>query len=164
MLSCSYGKVPFALTSMKRLKPAHVQMIRLFWHGQTYVEIAAQLGYTPQQVMNVLHTEDAREILAQLQGSALDSADEVQQEIALVMPAVVKRKIDIGLYSQDERVANQALTDIMHMGGHSPVKRIQLDRTSEVQKKYADKTEEELRKMISDGLDDDTGPDGRPLS
>jgi predicted transcriptional regulator len=158
-----------SINVVKRLKPAHLLMIRLFWAGHTYVEIADKTGYTSQQVMNVLHSEESQEILSQLQGNALDTADEVQSELALVAPAVLDKKIRLALSSPDDRVANSACTDLLHMAGHSPVKRVTIDRANENQKKYEGLSEEQLREKLLESFGQggvvgrDTGPDGNPL-
>jgi predicted transcriptional regulator len=159
---------------VKRLKPAHLLVIRLFWAGHTYVEIADKTGYSNQQVMNIIHNEESQEILSQLQGAALDTADEVQSELALIAPAVLDKKIRLALSSADDRVANSACTDLLHMAGHSPVKRITVDRASEVQKKYEGLSEEQLREKLLESFspkgagegrtsEGGRGPDGNPL-
>jgi hypothetical protein len=142
-------------------------MIRMHWAGDSNVDIAAKLGYTEQMVSNVLNSPESKEILAELKGETLDTMAEVQQEIALAAPLAIKRKIDL-MYSGDDRVANSAATDILHMNGHAPVKRVQIDRGTAIEKKYEALNEDELRHQLEVELGlrvaPGTGPDGRPLN
>jgi ribosomal protein S13 len=149
---------------MKTLKPVHFAMIRLFWEGRSYREIAEMLDYTSQQVMNVLHSEDAKNVLQQMQELQLDTMSEVATELQLMAPELIQRKKKIALYSPDEHVANRAATDLLFMAGHTPVKRVQVQQTLTATK-YDSMTEEQLREaLLSDVNEDGKGPDGRPLN
>ena len=151
----------FASNPMK-LRPAHIAFIRLSWAGHTHREIADLTGYTPQRVMDVLKSPEAQSILDQLKANALDTVDDVQQELVASGPeaaAVLQKQ----LYSGDEKIAQSAAVHVLHMTGHSPVKRVTVSKTSEVQKKYEDMTEDEIQNQLLGSLAGN-GPDGRPLN
>jgi predicted transcriptional regulator len=147
---------------LQKLKPVHLLMIRLFWSGQTLAEIASKVGYTPQQVMNVVHSDHAKDILQQLQSAAIDSMEEVQDRINEAAPELLNKKLQHALYSSDEKVSNRACTELLHMAGHVPVQRVKIEREDAVSKKYEGLTEDELRNKLLDSIRD-KGPDGRPL-
>lgn len=148
--------------SPMKLRPAHIAFIRLSWAGHTHREIADITGYTPQRVMDVLKSPEAQSILEQLRANALETADDVQQELVATGPeaaAVLQKQ----LYSGDEKIAQSAAVHVLHMTGHSPVKRVTVSKTSEVQKKYEDMDEEAIRDQMLGALTGN-GPDGRPLN
>lgn len=137
-------------------------MIRLHWAGESNIDIGAKIGYTEQQVSNIINSPEAKAILAELSANALDSMDEVAQELQLVAPIALKRKIDM-LYCGDDRVADKAATDLLHMAGHAPTKRVQVTGQSVVEKEFEGLSPEEIRQKILNEVDGN-GPDGRPLS
>jgi hypothetical protein len=60
-----------------------------------------------------------------------------------------------------------AATDVLHMAGHAPVRHVKLERTSPTERKYADKSDDEITTLIENDLGIASlgnGPDGRPLS
>lgn len=155
------------IITVKRLKPAHLLVIRLFWAGETYVDIAQKTGYTPQHVMNIVKSDEAQEILQQLQNTSLDSMDEIHEALNDAAPEILSEQIRLALRSPDERIRATVGRELLHMAGHAPVKRVTLDRASDVHKKYEGLTEEQLRdKLINElgGVGGSVGPDGRPLS
>lgn len=150
--------------SPKKLKPAHILMIRMFCDGLTYVEIGANTGYTPQQVMNVLASADAQEIISQLNDKLLDSAEEIQDRLNEVAPLVLNKKIQHALASPDPAVSNRACTDLLNMAGHMPVQRISVQPADPLAKKYEGLSEAELRQKLLHPGAVGTGPDGKPLN
>lgn len=149
----------------KQIKPAWLQVLQLYWRGETLRDIALATGYTEVNVGNIVRSDDAREILQQLTDATLDTMPEVVGEMQLAAPAIIRRKIAIALNSNDEAVANRAATEILHMAGHAPTKHIQV-RVDPIEKHYEDKTEDEIRQELLSafGLANDKGPDGRPLN
>lgn len=141
---------------VKRLRPAHILMIRLARDGNTNVEIAAQTGYSVQQVSNVLNSPEVQAVLQQLQESMLDSMAEVAQEIQLAAPLAIKRKVDL-LFSGDDRVASGAATDLLHMAGHAPVKRVQVTGATAVEKKYEGLSDADMKRKLLEELEGDLG-------
>jgi hypothetical protein len=148
---------------LKRLKPVHILMLRLFVEGFQYTEIADQTGYTPQQVMNVIADPLSAEILSQLELDAKDSLTEVQDRLAEVAPQILQKKIQHALHSPDASVSSRACTELLHMAGHMPVQRHIVTPADETLKKYDGLTEDELRKQYLSSIAG-TGPDGRPLN
>jgi hypothetical protein len=149
---------------MRNLKPAHLLMIRMFADGFSYVEIASETGYSNQQVMNILQSGPAQEILSQLQETVLDSMAEVHQRLNDVAPRVLDKKIRHALQDADMKVSNQACTDLLHMAGHMPVRQVRIE-AGKVNDKYAGMTEDEIRdKIIAELTQASKGPDGSLLN
>lgn len=144
-------------------------MIQRFWRGEKIIDIARALGYTEVQVGNIVRSAESQEILQQLQDATLDSMEEVATELQLAAPLAVKKKIDL-MSCGDSAVENRAATDVLHMAGHAPVRRVQVSRSESIAKRYEDKTEDELRAMLASELGltepppSPVGPDGRPLN
>ena len=46
--------------------------------------------------------------------------------------------------SADDRIANAAASDILHMAGHAPTKRLQISQPSAIEQRYDGLTENEL--------------------
>lgn len=150
--------------SPKRLKQAHLDMVTLHLAGETNYNIAAKMGYTAQQVSNILNSPEVLEILAALRNETIDTMGQVQAEAQLYAPEILRRKIEYALKGDDARVRNTAQTEILQIAGHAPVRRISVEAKSQLEEKYANKTEAELRALIKgEPLPADKGPDGRLL-
>lgn len=153
--------------SPKRLKPAHLDMVTMHLAGDTNADIALKLGYTAQQVSNILNSPDVLEMLQLLKDESLNTMAQVQAEAQLYAPEILRRKIDYALRGDDARVRNTAQTEILNIAGHVPVKHITVENKSQVVEKYKDKSEEELRAMIrgeSNTTANGKGPDGRLIN
>jgi hypothetical protein len=135
----------------KRLKPLHLQMIRLRWLGYDNTEIAQRTGFTPEQISKVLASPDSKAIFEELQAAVLDTTVEVSQELQLAAPLAAKRMTDL-LVSGDDRVAFVAAKEILHMAGHTPVKRIAIAQVTRVEKTYEGLDEQQMRQKILEDL------------
>jgi len=109
-------------------RPDHIRCVRLYWQGYNAGEIANFTGLTQQHVTLILNTDEAKAMLAQLKSHTINSIDEVQDEAQLAAPLCMREKVRLALESSDERVRNVACSDILAIAGHSPVKRVVLDR------------------------------------
>lgn len=134
-------------------------MITLHLAGTSNIDIATKLGYTAQQVSNILNSEDARTIIEALNSETLNTMGQVATEIQLYAPEILRKKIDYALHGSDDRVRNQAQTELLHIAGHVPVRQVILTK-NDVLDKFKDKTEDELRAFVGGT---DRGPDGRLL-
>jgi hypothetical protein len=148
--------------SPKRLRPAHLEMVTLHLAGESNADIGLRLGYTQQQVSNILNCPDVLEILNAIRDESLNTMSQVQVEAQLYAPEILRRKIDYAMHGQDDRVRNTAQTEILNLAGHVPVRHISVETKNSILEKYKDKTEEELRAMVT-GITSDRGPDGKLL-
>jgi predicted transcriptional regulator len=150
----------------RRFRPQHIQVVRLTWQGYSQQEIAEFLGVSSGHVSQVLGCDEAQAMLKQLTQHAISSMDEVQDEVQLVAPLVMREKIRLALDAQDERVRNIACTDILAIAGHTPVKKLQIERNDPRQDELERKTPEELRAGLRSliGLKDEKGADGKLLN
>lgn len=138
----------------KRLKPINLQMIRLRWLGYDNVEISQRTGFTPEQVSKILSLPDSKEIFAELQANVLDTTAEVAQELQLAAPLAAKGLVD-SMFSGDDRVAFLARKEVLHMAGHTPVKRVAIAQVTRVEKTYEGLDEQQMRKQILEDLDEE---------
>lgn len=150
----------------RRFRPQHIQIVRLAWQGYEQQEIASFLGCSSGHVSQILACDEARAIMEGLRQHAISSMDEVQDEAQLVAPLVMREKIRLALDAQDERVRNIACTDILAIAGHTPVKKLQIERNDpkldEIERKTPEELREGLRALI--GLKDEKGADGKLLN
>jgi hypothetical protein len=136
-------------------------MVTLHLQGDSNTDIATKLGYTPQQVSNILNSPDVVEILATLRDETINTMSQVQAEAQMYAPEILRRKIDYALHGSDDRVRNAAQTEILNIAGHVPVRHITVENKNQVLEKYKDKTDDELRSIV--GGSNGIGPDGRLL-
>jgi predicted transcriptional regulator len=137
---------------VERLSPLHLEIIRRHFNFESGSEIALALGITQCLVSNVLNSEQGLEVVEQLWSRKFDSMLEVGQQLQAVAPYIVQEKIKLALTARDERVKNTACTDILHMAGHVPVRRVEIDDLRP-DSKFSGKSEEEMRAMILEELD-----------
>ena len=153
---------------MRRFRPQHVEIVRLHWQGYTNRDIAQFLSCSESYVSQIVNCDEAQVMLKELREHSISSYDEVQDEIQLMAPHAAREKIRLMLEANNESVRNVACSDILNMAGHSPVKRLLVERGhgSDVEKKIADMTPEELRRELFKGFpeqdvpSDKRGPNG----
>lgn len=148
--------------SPQRLRPAHLDMVTLHLAGESNADIGLRLGYTAQQVSNILNCPEVLEILSALRDESLNTMSQVQATAQLYAPEMLRRKVDYAMHGTDDRVRNLAQTEILNLAGHVPVRHISVENKNSVLEKYKDKTEDELRAIVS-GTTNDRGPDGKLL-
>lgn len=153
--------VPAMAYSPKRLRPVHLEMVTLHLAGESNHDIAVKLGYTDQQVSNIINCPEVLEILAALKDESINTMSQVQAEAQMYAPEMLRRKIDYAMHGTDDRVRNLAQTEILNLAGHVPVRHISVENKNTVLEKYKDKTEDELRAIVQGTTD--RGPDGKLL-
>ena len=150
----------------RKFKPMHVQIVRLTWQGYTAVDVAQFLGLSEIHVRNIINCDEAQALLSQMKDHAISSSDEVQDEAQLVAPLVMREKIRLALDAQDERVRNIACTDILAIAGHTPVKKLEIQRSDASRDDLTRKTPEQIREdILKDlGIAETKAPDGTLLN
>lgn len=140
-------------------------MLRLHWQGESNTDIAMLTGYTPQQVSNIINSEEAQGILAALQAEALDTMSQVQTEAQFMAPKLFDNVVKLAEAAGDERVRLHANLAALGIAGHVPVKRVVVERENMLHKKFEDMTEDEIRRDIAGDLtpSDTKRPDGSIL-
>jgi hypothetical protein len=147
----------------KKLRPAHLLMIRLHWQGESNTDIAMMTDYTPQQVSNILASAEAQELLAGLRAEVMDTMAQVQTDAQFVAPVLFENIVALAMHASDERVKLHANLAAIGIAGHVPTRRIQVVGDSIVAKKFEDMSEEEIRNSITGELAPAKGPDGNIL-
>ncbi len=139
----------------KRLKPLHIQLIRLRWMGYETADIAAKTGYTPDQINRILKDQDALNVFADLQAQVLDTSGEVIQALQLDAIIAQKRIADL-IYSSNDAVALRASQDVLDRAGHVPVKRVAIMQTTRVEKDYEGLNDAQIKQKLLEDLSDET--------
>ena len=152
----------------KSLKPAHVHAVRMHVEGQTNVEIAAQLDYSPAQIANILSSPQAQSLIAAMLEETVDTMGQVRSILQAHAPLLVEELIKEAVASPDARIRHYAKVAALGMAGHVKSQNVVIDgRTAH--KEYEGKSEDEIRRMIYDNHapanvpSSDRGPDGKPL-
>ena len=158
----SMRRVPMSYQP-KKLRPAHLMIIRLHWQGESNTDIAMLTGYSPQTVSNVIASEEAQAILLGLQAEVVDTMAQVQTQAQYDAPLVYENIFKIAHTASDERVRLHANLALVGIAGHVPIKRVVVERESALAKKYEDMSEEEIRSSIAGELAPGNGPDGKIL-
>jgi hypothetical protein len=144
----------------KRLKPLHIQLIRLRWMGYDTADIAAKTGYTPDQINRILKDQDALNVFSDLQAQVLDTSGEVIQALQLDAIIAQKRISDL-MFSGDDRVALMASKDVLDRAGFVPIKRIAVTTATRVEKDYDGLNDAQIKqKLLEDLTADEDVPAG----
>ena len=144
-----------------RWKPFYIQVVRLYWMGQTKTDIAAQLGLSEGTVKKVIESDRGREIFNQLESATFDSMLETTVMAQAVAPEMLREKIKLALYSGDEKIRTKNASDVLGIAGHVPIQKVIHDRPDPLLDKYKDKSELDLRKELREIVGDTgRGPDG----
>lgn len=134
---------------MRRYNPTHLAILRLWAHGgMTHAEVAAIVGCSSGLVSQVVGSPLAQELLGTLQDKILDTTLDVQQTLQAAAPLVMQEKLRLALNARNESVRNSACTDIIHMAGHMPLRRMQIEQTVEQKDKFEGLSEEQIREQI----------------
>lgn len=153
----------------KKLKPAHLAMLRLFWQGESIADIAVATSYSAQQVSQIVNSEHAKQILDEMTADTLDTMAQVQTEAQLAAPILWDELYNLARNAGEERTRFNALRECLHIAGHVPARRISFERANSVDEKYKGFSEEELRQQLVGDIATDApptsgnGPDGKPL-
>lgn len=131
----------------KQYNPRHLQIIRLHLMGFSNDATAQMVGYTTQQVSNVINGPDGQDIIAQVQAAQIETFSQVQAMAQLVVPEVLNEKIRLALSSADERVRTINCQQILEMTGNAGTKKLQVE-INEGPKNYETTTEEDLKNEI----------------
>lgn len=136
----------------KLWKPVYLRMIRLYWMGETLIDIGTITGYSPTTVSKVVNSDQGQEILTQLQSKTFDSMLEVMNEAQAVAPELIREKIQLALHSSNETIRTKNCTDLLQIAGHVPVQRVvhEADQTdAQFKNKTPAQLKQELLELIS---------------
>jgi hypothetical protein len=139
-------------SNRKTFKPRDLHMCLLSWNGYPNTKIALVMGLGEGAVSASLNSPTALEIFSQLKSGAIDSMLSVQTMAQAIAPLVMEQKMTLALGARSETVRNVACSDILEMAGHSPIKRLSIERPDPTADRHLGKTERELREEILSGL------------
>lgn len=132
----------------RKWTPRLLQVLRLYYQGHTYDEIASLTGYHYQSVAQLINSPASRDILAKFQDKTLDTILDIQADVQAIAPAALEEKVRLALSAKDERVRNTACSDILAMAGHKPIDRVSLNLEKPPEDPFAGKTEAEIRASL----------------
>jgi len=146
----------------KRAPLLVLRLVHLESQGFTRVEIAVQTGFPMTTVNSLLASPEATYIRKQLEARAIDTIQEVQADAQIAAPVMFKVMQDIALDDNEKGPTRLAAAKaVLEMAGHAPVKTVEIRRPNPLDSDYHNKTEDEIRKEIFEGLDDGS-PRGLP--
>lgn len=128
-----------------RFKPRDLRVAMMSYYGATNKDIAHALGMHEISIGNILRSPTILEFIEDLKTKSIETMSQVAEMAQLAAPAVMEEKIRLALSARDERVRNTAAKDILEIAGHSPVKRVVVEKEAPSESTYHNKTEDELR-------------------
>jgi len=145
-------------TRLGSFKDKDFHICYLSARGMSPDQIARGIGVSEYRVNRVVRSEQGREILERIHNKTIDTFGEVQAAVQAIAPVILYEKVATALNPEvDPRVRNQAQTEILHMAGHSPVKRMALEVADPVADKYRGLSETDLRAAaLSEIYEDDS--------
>ena len=144
----------------KAYRPRWIAVCRLHAQGYSNQEIADKVGYSVVRVSQLLNSEFAKDMQAQLLDRTLNTMLDVQTEMQSYAPMIVREKIRLALEAKSESVRDRSCRDILEMAGNGPVKRLHIERAEVVEDPYKDLSEKDLREKLLEeihGASDKTG-------
>lgn len=100
----------------KELSPKQVNAISLFMLGRTAVEIADQLGVTPQTLAKWKHQPEFKALLNKCKMETLHDA---RQRLQIAADMAVDSLVEIATNSENEEIQRKACMDIIKLVGLS---------------------------------------------
>lgn len=140
------------MIARQRHKPFHIRCALLSLAGLTNKEIALEVSKSPETISAVLASAEVQAFLAEYRGQALNSMLEVQTMAQAIAPVAMHEKIRLALNGRDERVRNTACKELLEIAGHTPLHRVSVDRPDHVSEKYAERSDEDIRREIEQAL------------
>ena len=137
----------------RKFWPFVLHVVQLSWNGMDEDEIALHVGKTKQEVLKILASDQAKQIYARLEAQTLDTMGQVQAVLQAAAPKLMEEKVRLALSARSEAVRNSATGDLLDRAGHVAVKQLEIRRGDEVEEAYRDKSEDEIRDMISQGFE-----------
>lgn len=113
-------------------------------------------GYSPSGVGAILNSPDAEIIRREITSRVIDTMADIQSDIQALAPTMLQKKIELAMTAKSETVRNNAITDLLELAGHVPVKQVAIHRANPIDADYKDKTEKAIRDEIMAGLVDET--------
>jgi hypothetical protein len=131
-----------------KFNPFLLRVMVMSWDGLSAATIAAKFGRQVADIQRLLNSSAAKEIFQALEAQVMDTYHQTQQVIQANMPALIREKIRLATTAGNESVRNRALQDLLEMGGHGAVKRIEHLRADPIDEEFADKSEADIKREI----------------
>ncbi len=128
--------------------PMALRVCQQYWYGRNLDEIARMFDIPKSRVQALLALPETQSIMEELTNHTLDTMLQVATSAQAAAPACMEEKVKLALEDPDSRVRTMNCKDILEMAGHSPVKRIQLNRPDANTEKHANMDEHELREAV----------------
>lgn len=138
----------------KRAPAITLRIVMLQMQGHTEAEIAVMTGYSGSGVSTILTSPDAEIIRREITSRVIDTMADIQSDIQALAPTMLQEKLKLAMTAKSETVRNNAITDLLELAGHTPVKQVSIHRANPIDADYTDKTEQAIRDEIMAGLDD----------
>lgn len=136
---------------LRKLKPDHLAVARYWLLGLNNQEIAQETGYHPYHVSRIINSPQFQDILTQLSAKTIETVNDIRADVQAMLPGVIEQKYKLALHARDERVRNIACSDILGIGGLSPIRQVHVER-HEAPSQYEGKTDEQIAADIYSDL------------
>ena len=135
-----------------KFNPFLLRIMTMKWDGLSDQNIAAKFGKPVADIQRLLNLPAAKEIFAALEAQVLDTYHQTQLVIQAHMPALIREKIKLATTAANDAVRNRAIQDLLEMGGHGAVKRVEHLRPDPVEEEFKDKSEADIKAEIMAGI------------
>lgn len=156
-----------ATYQFKQFKAFHLQLVLAHWNEPwvSQADLATRFGITQAWASQILTSPESREIIEQLKNRSLDTIMDVQAQLQAIAPVALQERIKIAMDAGTPiAIRDRSLQSILEMAGHSPVKRVQLQRGDPVAERIAAMSDAEIQDDLLKVVGANTGPDGRLIN
>jgi len=129
-----------------------LRLVMLEMQGFDLAYITSLTNYASSTISTILASPEAINIRREIQARVIDTVAEIQTDLQAIAPTLLQEKIQLALTAKSENVRNNALTGLLELAGHVPVKQVEIRRATLIEEEYKDKTEEAIKAEIMDGL------------
>jgi hypothetical protein len=133
--------------------------------GKSNLEIAQAMDYTPQQISNILNSQQAQVLIDAINHETVDTMGEVISMAQSHAPWLMEELIKEAVASPDAGIRHKAKVAALGIAGHNARGlNVNIRQGTQITP-YDGKSEEEIRRMIYEGDTSKSGmgPDGKPL-
>ena len=143
---------------LKKLRPKHLAVLRLWAQGLDNAEIAVLVGYTPATVSLIVNLPEAQELLEEMKAGTFETIADVRTSLQFIAPELLEEKIRLAFNAKSEQVRSNSCAELLALAGHAPLRKIEITRPLEVVDPYKGLSEEQLRERVFKELGMNTKP------
>lgn len=132
----------------RKLKPTHLEVLRLHFQGLSNVEIANITSLSDSTIQAITTSQDAEEILNDIQSHSLDTIRDIATDAQAIAPRIFEEQVRLSLHAKDERVRVTSGMNVLAIAGHLPIRRFVVQQEDPRGREFDKMSEEEIKKSI----------------